>query len=174
MNWSLLARNLGFLGLLIGISMLFCLPWSFPACGEAVEIERDGLQGITLATVCSLVLAGGLIYLGRGEQSKVLRKEALAIVGLGWIFAGLLGSLPYLFSGTMRSPGQPMSVADAIFESISGFTTTGASVLSDLEDSALIPRSILFWRCFTHWLGGMGIIVLFVASSDSWAQLERP
>ncbi|MEO1996484.1 MAG: potassium transporter TrkG, partial [Planctomycetaceae bacterium] len=88
---------------------------------------------------------------------------AMAVVGLGWILAGLLGGLPYLFSGTMRSPEEHMSYADAVFESVSGFSTTGASVLTELEDPELVPRCILFWRSFTHWLGGMGIIVLFVA-----------
>ncbi len=100
---------------------------------------------------------------GPAATGSMLRKEALATVGLGWILAGLLGALPFLFAGVLRAPGTPMHPVDALFESVSGFTTTGASVLTDLETPSAVPRCVLFWRSFTHWLGGMGIIVLFVA-----------
>jgi len=173
MNWLLLCRMLGLLGMLVGGSMAFSLPWAFPLFGQTETFEQEGFWGICAAIACSLALGGTLYQAGRREAgSTILRKEALAIVGLGWIFAGVLGSLPYLFSGTLRSTGTPMTVADALFESISGFTTTGASVLTQLEappaDGSsdvikLVPRCVLFWRSFTHWLGGMGIIVLFVA-----------
>jgi len=163
MNWKLLSRMLGLLAMLIGAAMVFCLPWSLPICGQAEAFESDGFWGTSAAIGCSLVLGGILFLIGRNETGTMLRKEALGIVGLGWILAGVLGALPYLFSGTMRSVDQPMNIADAVFESISGFTTTGASVLTELEETALVPRSVLFWRSFTHWLGGMGIIVLFVA-----------
>jgi len=163
MNWLLLCQLLGRLGILIGISMLFCVPWAFPACGQVQDIEWQGLRGLLLAVTCSLVVGGSLCFVGRRETGTILRKEAMAVVGLGWILAGILGGLPYLFSNTMRSPDEHMSYVDAIFESVSGFSTTGASVLTELEDPALVPRCVLFWRSFTHWLGGMGIIVLFVA-----------
>ncbi len=171
MNWLLLCRMLGLLGMLVGGSMGFSLPWAFPACGETQHFEAEGFWGLVGAIGCSLVLGGGLFFAGRKSGTGILRKEALAIVGLGWILAGLLGALPYLFSGTKRAEGVPMTVADAVFESVSGFTTTGASVLTQLEAPKpgedgpvkLIPRCVLFWRSFTHWLGGMGIIVLFVA-----------
>ncbi len=162
---------LGLLGMLVGACMGFSLPWAFPACGQTTEFETHGFWGLIAAIAFSLTLGGGLFFAGRKQTGSILRKEALAIVGLGWILAGVLGSLPFLFSGTFRAPGIPMTVPDAAFESISGFTTTGASVLTQLESPAdpetdppkLIPRCVLFWRCFTHWLGGMGIIVLFVA-----------
>ncbi|MCH7688621.1 MAG: TrkH family potassium uptake protein, partial [Planctomycetes bacterium] len=163
MNWSLLCRNLGLLGMLVGGSMVFSLPWAFPACGETDVFESRGFWGIVWAILFSLTLSGTLYLIGRKEKGTILRKEALAVVGLGWILAGVLGSLPFLFAGTERAAGVPMSVIDALFESISGFTTTGASVLTELEDPNLVPRCVLFWRSFTHWLGGMGIIVLFVA-----------
>ncbi|MCA9114656.1 MAG: TrkH family potassium uptake protein [Planctomycetaceae bacterium] len=183
MNWPLLCRLLGLLGMLVGGSMVFSLPWAFPACGQTETFEARGFQALVASIVCSLACGGVLYTIGRRERSSILRKEALAVVGLSWILAGILGSLPYLFSGTERSPGVPMTVADALFESVSGFTTTGASVLNQLEapdpeaataapateglpadqPRKLIPRCVLFWRCFTHWLGGMGIIVLFVA-----------
>ena len=184
MNWLLLSRMLGLLGMLVGGSMVFSLPWAFPICGQTPAFETSGFRGTFVAILCSLFIGGGLYWIGRKETGSILRKEALATVGLGWILAGVLGSLPFLFSGTERSPGVRLSVADALFESVSGFTTTGATVLTQLEDHGrsvqetasrdaagspsgetgkLVPRCILFWRSFTHWLGGMGIIVLFVA-----------
>lgn len=188
MNWLLLCRMLGMLGMLVGGSMVFSLPWAFPLFGETEQFETDGFQGLVGSILIS-VLSGVILYrIGRRERSSILTREALAIVGLGWLFAGLLGALPFVLSGTMRHDGDkvvPVTIPDAIFESISGFTTTGASVLTHLEsppprDSVigdeivldadqkphpekLVARCIMFWRCSTHWLGGMGIIVLFVA-----------
>lgn len=177
MNWLLLCRLLGLLAMLVGGSMLFSLPWAFPAFGQTEEFEAGGFYGLSGAFVVSLVVGGGLFAVGRKERGVILRKEALAIVGLGWMLAGLLGSLPFLLSDAKRHDGDQivqMTVADSIFESISGFTTTGASVLTHLEappigsepgeyPEKLVPRCLMFWRSFTHWLGGMGIIVLFVA-----------
>ncbi len=174
MNWALLSRMLGLLAMLVGGSMAFSLPWAFPICGQTAEFETAGFRGMVASIVCSLAVGGALSFFGRKETGTILRKEALAVVGLGWILAGILGALPFLFSGTMRSPGVRMTVVDAVFESVSGFSTTGASVLTQLEDLSnqadgsvtdgkLVPRCVLFWRSFTHWLGGMGIIVLFVA-----------
>ncbi len=163
MNWLLLCRLLGLVGMLVGASMVFSLPWAFPIFGETNEFEFAGFWGICGAIACSLISGSFLYFLGRNEYGTILRKEALAIVGLSWIYSGILGCLPFLFSGSMVAPDVPMTIPDALFESISGFTTTGASVLRELEDPALVPRSVLFWRSFTHCLGGMGIIVLFVA-----------
>lgn len=81
-------------------------------------------------------------------------RDGYILVGLIWLSAGILGSLPFYFSGTVTT------FVDAVFESVSGFTTTGATVLASIEDK---PMGILFWRSLTHWLGGMGIIVLSVA-----------
>jgi trk system potassium uptake protein TrkH len=98
------------------------------------------------------------------------RKEALAVVGLSWVLATVLGALPYYWSGTALgwtdgpdSSPQPMTFIDCLFESQSGFSTTGATVIAELEVARLVPRCILFWRSTTHFLGGLGIIVLFVA-----------
>lgn len=168
MNWLLLSRMLGLLAMLVGGAMIFSLPWAFPAVGGTEEFESHGFWGLTSSITVSLTIGSTLSYLGRKERGSILRKEALAIVGLGWLLAGFLGALPFLFSGTIReidanSVPVKMTIPDALFESISGFTTTGASVLTELEDTSRIARCIMFWRCFTHWLGGMGIIVLFVA-----------
>lgn len=164
MNWQVIARMLGMLGLLMGASMMFSLPWAFPMSGVVDEFESAGFRGLSLSMACSLGVGVVLFLLGRHDhRASILRKEALAVVGLGWILAGLLGALPYLFSECERSPGVKMTLVDAMFESVSGFTTTGASLLTELENPRMVPRCVMFWRSFTHWLGGMGIIVLFVA-----------
>jgi trk system potassium uptake protein TrkH len=95
----------------------------------------------------------GLLLLGR-STGQVYRREGILIVVGGWVLASVFGAIPYLVTGTFLNP------MDALFESASGFTTTGASVMTDIESSS---RAILFWRSMTQWLGGMGIIVLFVA-----------
>jgi len=178
MNWRLVSRLLGMLALLMACCMVLSLPWSWPQFGQTETLEAHSLRGMALAIASSLVFGATLIAIGRQPRGSVLRKEALAVVGLGWLLCGILGSLPYLLTPTYRLPGIKMSPADALFESISGFSTTGASVLTQLEVPpdvanceiaaesgaiAYVPRSVLFWRSFTHWLGGMGIIVLFVA-----------
>jgi trk system potassium uptake protein TrkH len=88
------------------------------------------------------------------SQSIMTHREGMAIVALGWFAAGAFGGLPFYLSGTFET------VVDCVFESLSGFSTTGSSVLANIE---AVPRSILFWRSLTHWLGGMGIIVLSLA-----------
>jgi trk system potassium uptake protein len=106
-----------------------------------------------LGTGVALAAAGLLAHLF-GEEGEVYRREGVLIVVGGWVLASAFGALPYLLTGTLASP------VDALFESASGFTTTGATVLLDIEAAG---RGVLFWRSFTQWLGGMGIIVLFVA-----------
>ncbi|MCA9058240.1 MAG: TrkH family potassium uptake protein, partial [Planctomycetaceae bacterium] len=160
MNWRLISRLLGMLSLLIAAAMCLSLPWSFPVCGQTATFEWYTFTGMVEAICVSVALALFLMLLGRKAEGTVLRKEALAVVGLGWLLSGALGALPYLLTPTFRQAAVPMSVADAMFESLSGFTTTGASVLTQLEVSdqfddcelaaiegelAYIPRSVLFW-----------------------------
>ncbi len=98
--------------------------------------------------------AGGLMtLLGRRAKNILFQREALGLVGIGWLLLAGAGALPYMLAGVMGP-------VDAYFESMSGFTTTGSTVLTDIEAA---PKGILFWRSFTHWVGGMGIIVLFIA-----------
>lgn len=106
-----------------------------------------------LATSVLTGLLGGLMILV-GEAGELYRREGILIVAGGWMLASLFGALPYLMTGVVET------VPDAIFESASGFTTTGATIFNDIEAAG---RGVLFWRSFTQWLGGMGIIVLFVA-----------
>ena len=88
------------------------------------------------------------------KNKNMYARDGYAIVALGWIFMSLFGALPFYFSGAIPS------FIDAFFETSSGFTTTGASILTNIE---VLPRGILFWRSFTHWIGGMGVIVLTLA-----------
>lgn len=122
-------------------------------CGIALyNYEQDIVTFLTAA-----VLAGstGLIMLSRGHVrvDSLSLREGIAITGLGWIIATALGMLPYVSGGYL-------GFLDALFESISGFTGTGATVFPTLEG---VPQSILFWRMMTHWFGGLGIIVIFIA-----------
>jgi len=118
-------------------------------------IYKDGVTAdITLAAI-STMFSGMLFMLATKKHKKeVQRKEGYIIVTFGWIVMSLSGMLPYLFSGAI--PG----VTNAFFETISGYTTTGASIVDDIE---ALPEGILLWRSLTHWIGGMGIIVLAIA-----------
>lgn len=170
MNFPLLSRVLGTVCLLIGGSMTFGLPFAFPVLADrtylpaAADVEWRGVIGLTASmAVCGLV-GGVLVILGRRHRGGPLyQKEAMAIVGLSWVLATLLGALPYYFSGTQAAEDRPLTFVEAMFESQSGFSTTGATVLTDLESPGLVPHCILFWRSWTHFLGGLGIVVLFVA-----------
>jgi trk system potassium uptake protein TrkH len=102
------------------------------------------------------LLLGTLFFLiskKRINDLSVQRKDAYLTVSVSWIVISTVGSLPFLFSGEVPE------VVDAVFESVSGFTTTGSSILPDIES---LPKSLLFWRSFTHWIGGIGIVVLVI------------
>lgn len=151
LNWRIMARLLGLLILLLGASMSFSVAWGF------YYGERDAWAVLGSMTLCA-VFGGGLAAAGRGAPRRdINRREGLAVVGLGWLIGAAFSALPFVLA--VDSPGFS-GAADAYFEAMSGLTTTGASILSDIEANS---RCILFWRSFTHWLGGMGIIVLFVA-----------
>jgi len=162
LNYRQVIRQLGILILLVGACMSSALVWAF------IDRYQDGAARITGAILVSVIvcLVLGLIAVSIGRKGtaseNIYRKEAIAVVALGWLLCGLLGALPYIFSGVLTPlyHGWFDICASAAFESISGFTTTGASIFGQPEQ---LPRAILFWRSLTHWLGGMGIVVLFVA-----------
>ncbi len=133
---------------IIGLMMLSSLAFSFYfKSGDESALLFAGL----------LTSSIGLIswYFTKGERGKRINKrEGYLVVALGWLTMSIFGMLPYLFSGVIPN------LTDAMFETVSGLTTTGASVLNDIES---IPKGILFWRSMTQWIGGMGIIVLTVA-----------
>jgi len=162
LNYKLVIRHLGVLVLLVGACMTSSLVWAY------LDRDQAGSKGVFLAILISVIicLVIGTICVwrraGHGDIGQMYRKEAIAVVGLGWLLCGLLGALPYIISGVLKPyyDGWFAISCSAVFESISGFTTTGASIFPVPEE---LPRAILFWRSLTHWLGGMGIIVLFVA-----------
>lgn len=141
---------LKFLGIscaLISCSMLLAVPWG-------LIVKDGGAAPLFFSMSCGLSLSAALLMAGgKAEISSMTKGEARLCVIAAWMLFGAVASLPYIFSGSVDS------IADALFEGISGITTTGASVLRDLE---AVPRSILFWRCLSQWIGGMGIAVLMV------------
>ncbi len=146
-NLPLITNILGLLLFLNGSFMLLCIPFSVYYEEKWLPILAAGL--VTLSS-------GALVwYLTKDSSSKELRKkDGYLIVTLGWLFMSLFGTLPFILTGSIPN------FTNAFFETISGFTTTGASVLSDIES---MPKGVLFWRSLTQWIGGMGIIVLAVA-----------
>ena len=264
MNYRVVSRLLGVVAILIALTMTFSLPWAWPSLGTRLAIdlpdrafETNGFYALIESIL--FCVAAGLLLIGIGGRNAgvLYHKEAMAVVGLSWVLATILGALPFWLSGTIRGPtirvderqkqawvyddswlvrshwqridrlpdtefaaiarltaassqgvaessvtpeqwtslrrlltndrleGEvewlesgasddengavvrlrwtAMTFVDAMFESQSGFSTTGATVISDLEDPRRIPHCILFWRSSTHFLGGLGIIVLFVA-----------
>ncbi|WP_431127248.1 TrkH family potassium uptake protein [Flagellimonas flava] len=118
-------------------------------------LYKDGVTlDISLAAIVTMLFGVMAMFYTRGHRKEVKRKEGYIVVTFGWIIMSISGTLPYLFSGAIPS------ITDAFFETISGYTTTGASILNDIE---ALPKGILFWRSLTHWIGGMGIIVLAIA-----------
>jgi len=143
---KLILNALGKIIFIIGIAMLTCLFW-------VGNDEEAVVKGILLAAALTII-SGLLLTLGFGNKDSINFKESFAVVTLGWLVASIFGALPFLTTGILDS------FADAWFESMSGFTTTGASVFTDVE---ACPRAVLFWRSLTQWLGGIGIIALFIA-----------
>ncbi len=118
-------------------------------------IYDDGATlDITLASITTMFVGVFSMFYTRGHDKEVKRREGYIIVTFGWIVMSISGMLPYLFSGAIPD------ITNAFFETVSGYTTTGASVVDDIE---ALPKGILFWRSLTHWIGGMGIIVLAIA-----------
>jgi trk system potassium uptake protein TrkH len=113
-----------------------------------------------VSLLLSTAVGLGLYFPGKnlGEDEIITRKEAFLSVTVSWFYISLMGSLPFIISGSIPS------FINAFFESASGFTTTGSSILTDIES---LPKSILFWRSLTHWIGGIGIIVLFIVVMPS-------
>ncbi len=145
MRYGTLFNVLGKLIFFLGLSLIMPLGWAV-YYGEA-------LGPFIWPLLLSIFLGASLFY-WIPENGDIRAKEGFAVVGLGWLITVLIGVLPYLISGTFST------FSAAFFETMSGFTTTGASVLADIEGT---DRSILFWRSLTHWLGGMGIMVLFIS-----------
>ena len=148
MNHKIIGRLMAFLLLLEGA---FLLP---PALLSWMDGEGRALGAFALTIALCLVLGLALLGLCRNAKRDFYAREGFLIVSLGWVVLSVMGALPFWFSGEIPS------YVDALFETISGFTTTGASILTNVEG---LSRGMLFWRSFTHWLGGMGILVFLLA-----------
>ncbi len=147
MKFGLIFRVLGALSLGTGAFMLVAVPWAL-YFGEFASIGHFGVS-VALCGVAGALL----LYLGRNAGKEFEQREALLLVGVGWAWVAFLGAIPLVVGGELGP-------IDAYFEIMSGFTTTGSSVMVNLDSA---PRSLVFWRNFTHWLGGLGIVLLLIA-----------
>ena len=145
MNYRMIAAILG--QVLLILSALMLLPFA-----TALIYGESVLPFVV--TILATAACGGVLLLFRPRTREIYAREGFTCVGLSWLAMSLLGSLPFVISGDI-----PRFV-DAFFETVSGFTTTGASILNDIES---LSRSGLFWRSFTHWIGGMGVLVFLMA-----------
>ena len=161
MNFHILGKILGLFIISIGLNQLVPLLVAVAYKGHEPIIDfYISMFIFTFSMVITIIFGLLLFMLTRKTTEEVYRREALAICGLGWLITTFFGALPYFFYGLFYPSCEFSSFVNCIFESASGFTTTGSTILTDIER---FPKSILFWRSYTHWLGGMGIIVLFVA-----------
>lgn len=148
LNYLIIAHVMGILLVFNGLFMSFAVftSWLY---------NEIGILSQLLTAFLSVVITGVLLmYFTRNHAKDLSTKEGYLIVTLGWVVMALSGCLPYIFTGTIDS------FTNAFFETISGYTTTGATIVDDIEK---LPKGILLWRSLTHWIGGMGIIVLTVA-----------
>ena len=146
MNLNTVRYILGTLLIVLGVAMVPSLGWSIYYGENAINAF--------LYSIVAAIGVGLLLRIKASLKKDLGLREGLLIVTLGWILAGIFGALPFVFHGSAAT------FIDGFFEAVSGFTTTGATVMNNVE---ALPRGLLFWRSFTHWLGGMGIIVLFLA-----------
>ncbi len=148
MNYKMMGR---FIGQIIALEAVFMLPALLISAGYG---EKEAMIGF-LYTLAIMLVIGSVLFLACRKAGKLFgAREGLVCVGLAWVALSLLGCLPFCFSG------QIPRFIDAFFETVSGFTTTGASILSNVE---AMSKGLLYWRSFTHWVGGMGVLVFLLA-----------
>ena len=122
--------------------------------------QEQSLWAFLLTAAIALALGGLLTLVLRPKNKTIYAKEGFIIAALSWLVLSAVGALPFVISGEISS------YVDAFFETVSGFTTTGASILTNLGtrgEALTMSHGILFWRSFTHWVGGMGVLVLMMA-----------
>lgn len=127
----------------------------------------ENILPFVITILITAAIGFGLVKI-RTKTDEIFSREGFAIVGLSWIAMSMLGALPFVISGDIPN------YIDALFETVSGFTTTGSSILTDVE---AMSKSCMFWRCFTHWIGGMGVLVFIMAvlpmSGDHYMHVMR-
>ena len=146
MNYRMVFYNIGRILLVEAILLVF------PAIG-AIVYGDNTLTAFALA-IAALTATGLLAVRKKPKKTTIYAKDGYVIVALTWILMSFFGALPFFLSGYIPS------FVDAFFETVSGFTTTGSTILREIES---LPKSLLFWRSFTHWIGGMGILVFVIA-----------
>ncbi|NLN82109.1 MAG: TrkH family potassium uptake protein [Clostridiales bacterium] len=146
MNYSLIFKLIGNVLRIEALFMLFPLAVSF--------IYGGGEHWAFLWSILILAIAGTLLAMLKPKDKNFRTRDAFVVAGVSWFLFSLFGALPFYFSGHFNS------FIDCIFESVSGFTTTGATILNDVE---ILPKGIIFWRSFSHWIGGMGVLMFIMA-----------
>lgn len=152
MNYRMMGR---FISKILAVEAVFMLP---ALLISLYNKEMRSVQGFLTTIVITMAVALGLRFLCRKAKKGFYAREGMVCVGASWIVMSLLGCLPFWFSGEIPD------FVDALFETVSGFTTTGASILDDVE---ALSMGNLYWRSFTHWLGGMGVLVFVLAIGRS-------
>jgi trk system potassium uptake protein TrkH len=147
LNLKIIYRFLGLTAVLNGVFMLLAVPFS-------IYHQENTIFGILNAGIISISIGLLLFFLNKPTDTNIQKKEGYLIVTAGWLTLTITGMLPYLLTGATSS------ITDAFFETISGYSTTGSTILTDIQGTS---KGILFWRSATHWIGGMGIIVLTIA-----------
>jgi len=148
MKFKIIFKIIGFLLILNGLAMLTALPFS-------IYYNSDDIAAIVISGISTALLGSAMWFLIKTDpDEEISKRDGYLIVTFGWIASSLVGTLPYIIHGSIPS------FTDAFFETMSGFTTTGATILQDIE---AVPPGLLYWRSMTHWIGGMGIIVLSLA-----------
>lgn len=151
MNYKMIAK---FIGKILLVGAVFMLP----AYGISLFMHEEASSRAFLVTILITMLTGGALVTAAHDAKRGFHaKEGMVCVGISWIVLGLFGALPFFLSGAIPN------YVDALFEIVSGFTTTGASILPEVEP---LPMGILYWRSFSHWLGGMGVLVFLLAVSS--------
>lgn len=150
MNYKIIFFSLGRMLLLLSIFLLF------PLLCSIIYKENNKIQYSFLLTIFICIILCGLIklFIRNNLRKNFYTKEGFVIVSLTWIIYSIIGALPFYISGEIPN------YIDALFETVSGFTTTGASILQNID---ILPKSIILWRSFSHFIGGMGVIVFAVA-----------
>ena len=149
MNFSFIKRTLGWLLLFLSLFL------AVPLITAAVYWEKEFFSVLISMLISAGV--GSLCLIGKPARKEIYAREGFVIVALSWIVMSLFGALPFFLSGAIPS------YLDALFETVSGFTTTGATVIPTGEAIEALPKCLLMWRSFTHWVGGMGVLVLIMA-----------
>ncbi len=148
MNYKMMARFVAMILLVVGVFMIPALLISI------YDGSTGAIRGFLITIGIIAVIGGSLLLISKGAKRGFFAKEGMVSVGIGWFIMSLIGCLPFVISGEIPN------FIDALFEIVSGFTTTGSSICPDVE---ILSRGIMYWRCFSHWLGGMGVLVFLLA-----------